>query len=330
MRIVFRTEGNHRQGMGDLWGSLSLADECARQGDVPLVVISGGEEALAILHDRGYEYRVAESPRAEEVILRVVRPDVVVVNKLGSPPDYITWLRQFVDMVVTVDDVGNGARCADLRINPLYHMDGAAAGPQYVTLRREFREGHFRDRTIRQAANELLVTQGGSDTSGFTPRILRALETMKWQPRCTVAIGPAFRHHAELGFAVRASTLDLTVVRDAPNMADLMLKVDIAITAGGLTMFELACVGTPAVVVCGEPFETETADRIANNDAAINLGFGGDLDYERIPEAVDGLAVDVGRRRRMSARGKALVDGRGCERIVGLIRQTWRTTPHRA
>jgi hypothetical protein len=35
---------------------------------------------------------------------------------------------------------------------------------------------------------------------------------------------------------------------------------------------------------------------------------------------VEDLAVNPERRRQMSAWGKALVDGRGCERIVGLIR----------
>ncbi len=43
MRIVFRTEGNHQHGMGDVMGSLALADECAKQADEILFAISGGD-----------------------------------------------------------------------------------------------------------------------------------------------------------------------------------------------------------------------------------------------------------------------------------------------
>jgi UDP-2,4-diacetamido-2,4,6-trideoxy-beta-L-altropyranose hydrolase len=307
--------------MGDLWGSIALADECKKHSDEILFVISGGDEAIAVLRERGYQYRTVESDLREQEVLRAFHPDTVLVNKLNNPPTYIKALKELTDLVVTIDDAGEGAQSASLKINVLYHTPGAVTDPQYATMRDEFREIHKQMKTIRSEVRELLITQGGSDTYGFTPRILRALEQMDNGPHCTVVVGPAFLHEAELRETVGASKLDLTVVRDARNMAKLMWNADLAITAGGLTMFELACAGTPSLVVCAEPFEVETAARLEKAGAVVNLGFGEGLDYARLPVSVDSLGRDVEIRDKMSRCGKQLVDGKGCERIVGMIRE---------
>ena len=320
MRIVFRTEGNHAQGMGDLMGSLALADEYAKQSDDLLFVISGGDEAIAAIAGRGYRHQTAATFGDEQEVLRSFRPDVIIVNKLNNDPAYIKSLKELAGLVVTMDDAGEGARHADLRVNPLYHVPEAVTDPQYVALRSEFQEFHKQAKAIRSEVRELLVTQGGSDTYGFAPRILRSLESMTIRPRCTVVVGPAFRHETELRQAVAASTLDLTVARNARNMAELMWNADLAITAAGLSMFELLCVGTPSLVVCAEPFEVETAARLEKTGAVVNLGFGRDVNYAQLPKAVEALVMDTERRRQLSIRGKQLVDGLGCERIVGLIR----------
>lgn len=321
MRIVFRTEGNHQQGMGDFWGCIALADECVKENGTVLFVLSGEEEAVAVLRERGYYAALVADCKMEQSVLADFQPDVILVNRLNNPPEYIQSLQNFAGLVVTVDDAGEGARHADLRINALYPIADSVGDPQYVALRSEFQEAHKRGKTVRGKVQELLVTQGGSDTYGFTPRILRALEGMAVRPHCTVVIGPAFRHEAELKEAVSAATMDFSILRNARNMAELMRNADLAITAGGLTMFELACVGTPSLVVCAEPFEVETAARLEKAGAVLNLGFGGSLDYTRLPESVDALAEDAEMRSTMSRCGKQLVDGKGCERIVRLIRE---------
>lgn len=321
MRIVFRTEGNHGQGMGDLWGSIALADECARESDEIFFIISGGKEAVSVLQERGYQFCTVDSFAAEREILQGFHPNVVVVNKLNSAPEYIRSLRDFADLIVTIDDSGEGARCADLRINVLYHVPDAVTALEYISLRKEFQEIHGKAKTIRREAREILITQGGSDTDGFTPRIIQALEKMARRPYCTVVLGPAFQHQSELEKAVASSTLDLSLVFNPCNMADLMWEADLAITAGGLTMFELACVGTPSIVVCAELFETETASRLEKTGAVINLGFGGDLDDSKLAKTVDALFADIEARKRMSSLGKQLVDGRGSGRIVRLLRE---------
>ena len=321
MRIAFRTEGNHQRGLGDIWGSIALADEFTRLSDEPLFILPADEEAVTAIRERGYRLRTIDSLGEEQDALRDFRPDVVIVNKLDNSPEHIASLRGLTDFIVTIDDAGEGAGHADLNINVLYHLPGAISDLKYVALRNEFQKLNGRHKTVRPEVQEFLITQGGGDTGGFTPMIIQALERMACRPHFTVVIGPAFRHHAELASAVRASTLDLTLIYNARNMSELMWDADLAITAGGLTMFELACIGIPSMVICGEPLEVETAARLDKAGVVANFGFGGDVRETQLAETVDALAMNLEERRRMSVRGKELVDGRGCQRIVGLIRE---------
>jgi UDP-2,4-diacetamido-2,4,6-trideoxy-beta-L-altropyranose hydrolase len=318
VRVAFRTEGNHQQGMGDVMGSLALAATFMRDGAQVSFVVSGGEALDAIARE-GHPVAIAASIEQALAALREFHADVIILNKLGNTPADVQALKQLGALVVTIDDAGAGAAAADLRINPLYHVADAITVPGFVALREEFQRAHERERATAVCVSELLVMQGGSDTYGFSPMIVRAVAAATVRPHCTVVAGPAFRHRKELLQAVAESDLDVTVVENPTGLAELMTATDLAITAGGLTMFELCCVGTPSLVVCAERFEEETAGRLDAEGAVMNLGFGGDLRPEALTAAVETLSGDGDRRQRMSERGRALVDGRGCDRIVETI-----------
>ena len=326
MRVVFRTEGDHILGMGDVSKALALAEEFIQRSHETLFIVSDGivldgKDTIAAVKECGYAFHAVDSVSAEKQFLRDFRPDAIVVHKLSNSSEYIDTLKEECGFVATIDDAGEGAQRADLRINVIFHGPGATTDPQYIALRGEFQDIHQQQKIIRCEVRELLITQGGSDTYGFTPMIVQALEKMTCRPHCTVILGPSFQHDSQLDEAVQASTFDLEVARNVHNMAELMWNADLAITAGGVTMFELACVGTPALVVCGERFEAETACRMETAGSVKYLGFGGDIDYTGLADVVDVLAADVDQRTKMSTQGKELIDGRGRQRLVSLIEE---------
>lgn len=320
MRIVFRTEGNHRQGMGDVWGSLAIAEMCAASGAQVGFMCSGGE-AVDAVRQAGYACDVVSSAQEEQTAVAQRKPDVIVVNQLQTSPECIRAFKAHARLVVTIDDAGPGAAVADLRINVLYDAPDAITDLRYVMLRRDVAAFHARAKPVPQEIHELLVTQGGADTHGFTPRIVDAIGQLRI-PHCTVVVGPAFRHDRELEQVLRQTSAALSMVRNTRDMARLMWNADLAITAGGLTLFELACIGTPSLTICGERFELETARRLEQAGITRCLGFGGDLGVAHIREAVEWLAQDAPRRHAMSQTGKRLIDGQGAGRIVQLIQHT--------
>src|SRR5439155_324097 len=103
------------------------------------------------------------------------------------------------------------------------------------------------------------------------------------------------------------------VLHESPkHLRDLMLAVDLAITGGGQTVYELAATGTPMVAIGLAANQTPNVDAMR---AAGALAYAGDVhDAALGPGLVAtlaALAADPWRRADMSRRGRALVDGRG-------------------
>jgi spore coat polysaccharide biosynthesis predicted glycosyltransferase SpsG len=238
----------------------------------------------------------------------------------------LKYFKQNTRLLVTIDDPSSAARWADIRINPLYYNDDAVTDPAYVALRKEFIEANKISKTIKERVGIILITQGGADTYGFIPKIAGALSGIEKDCRIDIVIGPAFKHHQKLKEAIDKSKRNYNIIYNATNMGELMQRSDMAVTAGGNTLFELACVGVPSIVICGEEFEEETAEAMEKYGFTENLGFGGRVSPERIAERVKLLMADKNRRAEMSRRGQEIIDGRGAERIIKLIKEYIRGT----
>ena len=162
----------------------------------------------------------------------------------------------------------------------------------------------------------ILITQGGSDTYGFTPKIIKALSFIPTDISVNVILGSNFSHDIELENVLSKSPRKFNIIKGKNNLSDLMLETDLAISAGGNTLFELACLGVPTIVVCGETFEVDTANRLGEKGFGINLGFGKDINENDIYKAANELICNTNLRLKMSIKGKELIDGSGIKRMV--------------
>src|SRR6202035_2187121 len=102
-------------------------------------------------------------------------------------------------------------------------------------------------------------------------------------------------------------------------MAPLMRWADTAISGAGGTVWELAHLGLPAIVIALSQDQRAIARGLAENDVAVSLGWHANLSEERIGDALRRLLADRERRQAMSERGRKLVDGRGAERVVKFL-----------
>src|SRR3546814_8638629 len=98
-----------------------------------------------------------------------------------------------------------------------------------------------------------------------------------------------------------------------------MLWCDLAISATGLTKYELAATGTPAILLSHDRAHAENNLAFAELGAAVDLGEIALLSDITIAETVRALLQDAARRARMSSCGRRAVDGRGAFRIVAVL-----------
>ena len=98
-------------------------------------------------------------------------------------------------------------------------------------------------------------------------------------------------------------------------MVTLLKKADLAITAAGNTLLELANLGIPSLVICAERFENETAHHMETLGFGKNLGFGGDLSIEKITLEIRKIIQNYKFRKKMNLLGPRIIDGNGIKRV---------------
>jgi spore coat polysaccharide biosynthesis predicted glycosyltransferase SpsG len=99
-------------------------------------------------------------------------------------------------------------------------------------------------------------------------------------------------------------------------MPNLMYEADIAVTSGGLTIWELACLGVPNVVISTSERERIHTPLMEKRGGCIYLGHEDEVTEQSIRAAVSGLMANEKKRHEMSRTGLELVDGRGTERVI--------------
>ena len=172
-----------------------------------------------------------------------------------------------------------------------------------------------------------MIAQGGSDTFGMTPRILKALLPLPETVRLLILLGPGYRHHRQLERVVKDAGRPVTVFQSVRRMTSFLKRVDFAVTGAGILLYELACLGIPSAVITGEPRELETAGRCERLGFTRSLGLGQALSKDSILSEVQKLIFSRDLRKKMGQAGRRQVDGRGSERIVDWILRQPRREP---
>jgi spore coat polysaccharide biosynthesis predicted glycosyltransferase SpsG len=307
-----------------------LADEL-RLGKVETEFwIDGDAEAGALASRHGHRVALVHGaePAATLALIRTTRPSAVVVDSYGVDADFFTAIRPATGCLMAIDDLAERFIDADIVQNG--NADAGALiyqtrepcilllGPTYTLLRPEFRQTS--PPKIEPLVTRVLLTLGGTDPLHSTEKILIDLVDRLPRARFDVVVGPFVSDLSGLRGLAEA-TPGRVVVHQAPeNLASLMKNVDLAVTGGGQTLYEVAALGVPTVALC------LAANQVRHLAALAALGTlvpGGRMDEEgRFQECGDvtsRLAADPAWRQRMSLSGTQLLDGMGAVRTADVL-----------
>ncbi|MDD3880161.1 MAG: glycosyltransferase [Syntrophomonas sp.] len=132
-----------------------------------------------------------------------------------------------------------------------------------------------------------------------------------------VVIGPVFRNTAEVETVLRECS-NVTLYYN-PDVKMLMDFCDISISAAGSTTYELVACGVPALLVVAADNQLRLAREAERQGMAFNLGWYHELDPDRLYFALDRLINNQILREKMAVRGQELIDGRGAQRVAGIL-----------
>ncbi len=318
--IVFVVAGYPAIGMGHIFRALMLAQEVADH-KITFVCTKESELAASSIAARDYRTKIQSgSDLAAEVL--ALRADLVVNDILNTGADYVRRLKEAGCRVVNFEDEGPGAALADLAVNALYEESAGPhtlSGYRYFCLRDEFLQAKRND--FRPRVKNVLVTFGGTDDSDFTRKTLDVITPLCAQKDITVHVvaGPGYAHKKALEAHLAETGAHNVHFTAATNvMSRLMENTDLAVCSAGRTVYELAHMRIPAVVLAHHEREAMHTFARPKNGFAY-LGCMADFDGAALQNAFTRL-LDAENRRELFTRMARFDFARNKARVVrGLL-----------
>lgn len=332
--IWIRADGGKEIGTGHIMRCLSIADALRRMGEEACFLVA--EEApVPLLEARRQKYRVLGSPyqdMEEELpvllpILKGTDNSLFLADSYHVTAEYLRQVRELMP-VCYIDDRGISSLPVDLLINynifaerDLYKEKSGETdyllGTQFAPLRQEFQNAGV---PVRAEAERVLITTGGSDRYDLAGQILRqALRSSGAEDLEYCVVSGVYNRHLPQLLELERHNGNVHIFSNVSNMTELMRSCDIAVSAGGSTMYELCAVGVPVLCFSFVDNQEKIVEGFRQKGVVC---FGGDYLSQgdrmirSLVEHIVLLRNDVELRRSCSAKERELVDGQGAVRIA--------------
>ena len=250
-RIVFRVIGNEKVGMGHIYRALSLAHEIT---DHEIIFVSDIGNIVALNKLAGYDYLldIFEEGKVVENIINL-KPDMVVNDILSTRKEDVLPLQKKGIKVINFEDLGEGARLADLTINELYDepkfdRDNILWGHKYFFLRDEFNDA--KPNCFKKQVESILLTFGGTDQQDLSSKTYHAILQLCKSRNIQIHIvtDAGYKRYEQLKDENKREPL-LTLTKETGVISSIMEKSQLAIVSNGRTLYELAHMNIPAIVI---------------------------------------------------------------------------------
>ena len=298
-KIVFRCDGYKELGMGHIYHCLTLAYNLTGH-DVIFVTNKNHLEGLNKIAESNMKYTTIENDEQFFDFLENYKPDIVVNDCLDTTEKYIKKIKMLSKKVVTIEDLGEGAKYADIIINALYdnkRYNNEYCGEEYVCLRNEFLIS--KPKEFSQEVKEVLILFGGTDPSNLTKKVYNMIkENYSKYPNIHYNFITGIGYDCEKNEIVQDDEKNIRVLKNVSNISEYMSSADLAFTSQGRTVYELASMGVPSIVMAQN--ERETLHKFAQmTNGFMNLGLGKDLSIETIFNTFDWLIKTPQIRKEM-------------------------------
>lgn len=319
-KILFRAVGQQKLGMGHIYRCLTLAYKLIGH-DLLFVTDSESHMGIKKLQESFFPMKVVKDDAEFEQVLSEYQPDIVVNDILNTTPEYMYLERKYAKRIVNFEDEGLGAPYADAVINALYERNtkkgpNVYEGFKYFCIRDEFLEE--KPREFSEQVKNIMIMFGGADPANLTGKLYEICKLLSDK-------NEELEFHFITGFAygqkesvVSIPEKRIFVHHDVKRVSQFMTQADLAITSQGRTIYELASMGVPAIVMAQNEREAEHVFAGIQN-GFINLGLGERVDTITIIKTIQWLMDTPNVRREMRQLQLAREFAYGQQRVLKLI-----------
>lgn len=339
--LYIRVDGNEKIATGHVMRCLSIAKALRSIGEESVFILAESY-AVPMIEKEGfhticlngsYDRIVEETEQIREVIQKN-HVEKLLVDSYFVTESYLDDLRKQT-AVLYIDDIGEKIYPADVLINYCNYYDKfhyaeryrdagtkLLLGCSYAPLRDEFSDRLEREFTD---CHEILITTGGTDRYNMAYHLGKAMaENAAFQDKRIHIVSGRFNSHLSELRQIENQFENIVIHHNVTNMAERMKQCDIAISAGGTTLYEICYCGLPTVCFAFADNQLDGTQTFGERGIMINVGdIRKDTDgaVKRIVQEVSNLAEDSSLRKAYSQKMRMLVDGNGALRIAEEIQK---------
>lgn len=332
--IGFRADANLEIGTGHLMRCLSIAKKIKKFTDEIIFFVSD-ETNIEMIEKEGFccvRIKSAYQKPDDEVhllsdLVKKYKVKTLIVDSYFVTTKYLLTLKKYTKLIY-IDDLHEMHYPCDMLVNYTifakrinyavrYNEDETKLllGCKFVPLRDEFEK--TAEKVIKSNIEKILVLSGGTDNYHFVLNLIKEIVTLKKYSNVQfhVICGRYNRDKEEIK-KLSEEMKNVIVYENLTELRKLMQEADLAISAGGTTLYELAACGTPTIGYTLADNQMENLKTFADEGYIESLGDIREVfPQKKLLDRINKLE-DKNVRSEMSQRMKKLVDGKGCKRLA--------------
>ena len=322
MNIVFRVDAHVDIALGHLSRCLSLAQSLNDLGCQVSFVVFNNKEAEKRLQQGRFSfylspYKINESGDCEHFIsiCKDKKFDLMLVDSYSLDARFFEQVRKAAPFSAYIDDLGQDYK-TDIVINSScravdldYQAKMKILGSDYIILDKSYWVEPIRD---DKKPESMLITFGGIDHYDLSSRLLPIIEKIDTNIKVNMVIGPYYENRDNIVAAVSRSKLEVKIIEGLDNLYPVVRKSDVAVTAGGVTAYELAASATPCLGIAVWGCQNDNIDFLSSKNTLIPLYYSKSAEFEiQLAASVELLLDDIALRETMSREDRRLIGGKG-------------------
>jgi len=352
MNIVFRVDSSSEIGVGHVVRCLTLADELLiRKVKITFICRDLPGHIGDLIHKKGYVLKLMpclnlKNNRQSNSWLKVPwsidvadtvnmiesKIDLLVVDHYGIDAKWHQRISPYTNKIMVIDDLANRKLHCDILLDQTFGREKTdfikyvnaktlmLLGTKYALLRPQFakrREDANTKRKLYMGIKHVLISFGGADFNNNSEHVLRLLSSIEFtnKPTVDIVLGSGSLNKCEIEKAIKKQKLEINVLMNVDDMAELMFKADVAIGAGGTTSWERCTLGLPTILLIDADNQLLIAENLDTAGAvyAVNKssGYG-----ESIKQKIEILDREFSAHHLMSQSAAKICDGLGVKRVA--------------
>ncbi|NEO12172.1 MULTISPECIES: glycosyltransferase [unclassified Moorena] len=326
-KLAIHVDGGTTVGLGHATRGIGLAEACKSLGFTVMFLIDPASGLKDFLSNRRQEVHVCEAtPLGVLQAAQSIGASALVIDSYRFDEAALRLLQNQGLLIICFDDQANRALPVDVVINgsPAAPSLTYDVGPDthllldvaYQVVRPEFWPHVPRD--YDTLVRSLFVSIGGSDLLGIFDPLIKFLDHHATSLLANVTIDFVLGHFGTAGD--RPLAANLRIQHSPKDMRSLMVKADLAISAGGQTLYELARCGTPTIAFCVGADQIPNLTALEQRGCIVNIGWASQPNWlDKLHQVLQQLLVNPNQRAVLGKASSNLIDGKGATRIAKAI-----------